>query len=193
MSENTEHATHLLGRVSQGDLAASDELLAVLYEELHRLARQNMSDERSNHTLQATALVGEAWIRLVDGASSAAWESRAHFLRVAARAMRNVLIDHARSKQAKKRGERPQRVPLDAVLAHYEDRSLDVLALDQALGKLVRVDEDAAKIVELRFFAGLTIEETARVLGVSTPTVERRWRVARLWLRREIPEVSSDD
>ncbi|MCB9898357.1 MAG: sigma-70 family RNA polymerase sigma factor [Planctomycetes bacterium] len=184
MSPN-EQATVLLQRLSHGDLAAADELLPLVYHELHGLARRLMSGERDNHTLQATALVNEAYLRLVDQAGTD-WESRAHFLRTAARAMRNVLVDHARTRNADKRGGKRARVPLDDALAAYEARALDMLALDTALERLSEMDEQLAQLVELRFFAGLTIPETAKILGVSTPTVERGWRVARLWLRAEI-------
>lgn len=181
----SEEATVLLNRLADGDAAAADALLPLVYQELHGLARRMMGDERAQHTLQATALVNEAYLRLIDQ-SGANWESRSHFLRTAARAMRNVLVDHARARNADKRGGKRGRVPLDDALAMYEDRALDMLALDTALGALAEMDAQLAHLVELRFFAGLTIPETAKVMGVSTPTVERGWRVARLWLRAEI-------
>ena len=189
-------ATQLLHALERGDPAAREELLALVHDELRSLARQYMLGERANHTLQPTALVNEAWMRLIpegEAEGHDSWESRGHFLRVAARAMRNVLVDHARSRVAQKRGDGRERVPLDDMLAHYEERSLDPLAIDAALCKLNTMDEQLAKIVELRFFAGLTIAETARALGVSTPTIERGWRVARMWLRSELPGLNPEE
>ncbi|MFT4541767.1 MAG: RNA polymerase sigma factor (TIGR02999 family) [Planctomycetota bacterium] len=196
--EDETLATQLLDALEKGDPDAREALLAMVYDELKSLARRYMAGERASHTLQATALVNEAWMRLMpvkEGASaeSESWESRGHFLRVAASAMRNVLVDHARSRTAQKRGDGREQVPLDQMLAQYEERSLDPIAIDAALDKLNAMDEQLAKIVELRFFAGLTIAETAGALGVSTPTIERGWRVARMWLRTEIPGVNPDD
>ena len=179
-------ATQLLQRMSGGDEQAANELLPILYEELRNVAERFMSRERNDHTLQPTALVHEAYLKLVDEPHQPEWENRAHFVRFAARAMRNVLVDHARAKKTAKRGEGLRKVPLDEVLAAFEERSLDVLALDEALEVLFAMDEQLARVVELRYFAGLTIAETAQVLGVSTPTVERAWRVARLWLLKRV-------
>jgi len=192
MDHPPTQATFLLSRLGQGDARASDELLGLLYQELHALARSYMAREREDHTLQPTALVNEAWVRLI-GSDQKEWENRGHFFRVAARAMRNVLVDHARAKKSLKRGEGKAHVQLDEVLEHYEERSLDLLALDDALSKLQEMDEQLARIVELRFFAGLTIQETATALEVSTPTIERGWRVARMWLRKEMPGEATDD
>ncbi len=183
-------ATRLLDRMSAGDGAAAQELLPLVYAELRRQAGRAMDGERGDHTLQPTALVHEAYLRLVG--SQVRWESRAHFVRVAARAMRNVLVDHARARRTDKRGQGRDRAALDGVLAAYEERHLDVLAVHDALERLHAVDEPLARLVELRFFAGLSIEETARVLEISTATVERHWRVARLWLRRELGPGSDD-
>ena len=180
----SSEATRLLERLSAGDAEAAGELLPLLYAELRRVAGRAMGSERADHTLQPTALVHEAYLRLVG--SEVRFESRAHFVRVAARAMRNVLVDHARARAAQKRGDGHERVPLDDVLAAYEERQLDVVTLHDAVERLLEIDEDLGRLVELRYFAGLTIEETARVLDVSTATVERSWRVARLWLRREL-------
>jgi RNA polymerase sigma factor (TIGR02999 family) len=180
-------ATRLIQRMEAGDAEAAGELLPLLYDELRTLAEHYMQGERAGHTLEPTALVNEAYVRLVEGESQQAFESRGHFIHVAARAMRNVLVDHARAKKSDKRGGDRRRQPLDPLLAHYEQSQLDLLALDEALERLGQMDEQLARIVELRFFAGLTIAETAPLLGVSTPTVERGWRVARMWLRRELP------
>ena len=179
-------ATQLLQRASQGDRAAAEALLPVLYEELHGVAERAMRGERDDHTLQPTALVHEAYMRVMGGAETPDWEDRGHFVRLAARAMRNVLVDHARARKAVRRGEGQKPAPLDGLLAYFEERELDVVELHETLEKLYTTDEALGRIVELRFFAGLTIEETAKALGVSTPTIERHWRVARMWLRREL-------
>ncbi|MDA1264295.1 MAG: sigma-70 family RNA polymerase sigma factor [Planctomycetota bacterium] len=183
-------ATRLLRRVEGGDLAASEELLALLYGELRGLAAQAMGRERVSHTLQPTALVHEAWMRLLGAGAPTHFEGREHFVALAAKAMRRVLVDHARGRGAEKRGRDWTPVPLDSVLAGFEERRLDLIAVDAALEKLGELDPELARLVELRFFAGLTIAETASLLGVSTPTVERHWRVARMWLRREMPELA---
>ncbi len=181
MTDPTQ-ATVLLRRLNHGDRAAADELLPLVYDELHRLAERFMGGERSAHTLQPTALVHEAYLRLVDGAGDD-WEDRRHFLGVAARAMRNVLVDHARTRGALKRGGDYERVPLDDALALYEDRVPDMLSLDEALQQLERLDDQLGSIVELRFFGGLSNVEAGKVLGVSTRSVERGWSTARAWLR----------
>lgn len=177
-------ATGLLERIAAGDREAPNLLLPLVYAELRRVAGRALDGERVGHTLQPTALVHEAYLRLVD--APARWESRGHFVRVAARAMRHVLVDHARARRTLKRGAGEGRVALDGVLDAYEERDLDVLSIHDALDKLSRVDEPLSRLVELRFFAGLSIEDTARVLESSTATVERHWRVARMWLRREL-------
>lgn len=176
--------TRLLEQASAGDRQASERLLPLVYAELRRQAERAMGAERADHTLQPTALVHEAYLRLIG--TPTRWESRGHFVRVAARAMRNILVDHARARRAQKRGEGHERTALDGVLATYEERQLDVLVLHEALERLLLLDEPLGRLVELRFFAGLSIEETARVLGSSPATVERHWRVARMWLRREL-------
>lgn len=178
-------ATVLLNRLTEGDRSAGDELLPLLYDELHRIAERQMANERAGHTLQPTALVHEAWIKLVD-ASDPGWEGRRHFLAVAAKAMRNVLVDHARARGAAKRGGGRQRLPLDDALALYEDRVPDVLALDDALQQLAGVDEQLGRLVELRFFGGLSHEEAGQVLGISTRSAERGWSTARAWLRSHL-------
>ncbi|MCK6445787.1 MAG: ECF-type sigma factor [Planctomycetes bacterium] len=184
-------ATLLLRRLEAGDASAHEPLLQMLYRELHKLAEQSMRAERANHTLQATALVHEVWLRLV-GDESRAWRDRSHFLCSAAQAMRRVLVDHARRKRAEKRGAGQERVTLDDALASYEERALDVLALDQALEKLATKDQELARIVELRFFAGLTTEETGKALGLSVRQVEGAWVAARAWLHRELKAYRED-
>ena len=178
-------ATAILSRLGAGDGSAQAELLALVYAELHRMAENALRGERVGHTLQATALVHEAWLRLVDQRTTD-WNGRAHFFGAAARAMRQILVDHARARGAAKRGGGATRGLLDDSLLVYEARALDLLALDEALGRLAAADERAARIVELRFFAGLEMAEIAEVLGVSVPTVERGWRLARAWLRSEL-------
>ncbi|MCE9592646.1 MAG: sigma-70 family RNA polymerase sigma factor [Planctomycetes bacterium] len=180
-----QQATLLLQRMEAGDSAAQSQLLELLYREMHTLAEKSMREERANHTLQATALVHEVWLRLIGG-DGQRWESRAHFLCTAAKAMRRVLVDHARRRMADKRGAGHERVTLDDALASYEERAVDVLALDQALEKLAAKDAELARIVELRFFAGLTTEETGKALGLSVRQVEGAWVTARGWLHREL-------
>ena len=179
-------ATQLLKRLGAGDPSAGDELLPIVYEELHRIAARMMKGQSRDHTLQATALVHEAYLRLVDEEVQSSFESRSHFLCVAAKAMRSVLVDHARRRGAAKRAGSGQRLRLDSVAEALEREGADLLSLDEALTRLAALDEDLARAVELRFFAGLSVEETARVLSVSEPTVVRAWRVARMWLRREL-------
>ena len=174
-------ATRLLQRWNQGDRDALDQLLPVVYDELRRLARGYLNRERAQHTLQSTALVHEAYLRLVD--QNTDWQGRAHFFGVAAQMMRRILVDHARARSAAKRGD-GLKVTLDEGMAIAEQRNLDVLALDRALQSLAQIDEKQCKIVELRYFAGLSIEETAEVLSISPATVKRDWSVAKAWLAR---------
>ncbi|HEV8112427.1 MAG TPA: ECF-type sigma factor [Planctomycetota bacterium] len=183
---STDHATELLHRLRAGDAHAGEELLPLVYEELHRIAASLMSEQRGDHTLQATALVHEAYLRLVDEKAQASFESRAHFLCVAAKAMRSVLVDHARRRGAGKRSAAGERITLSQIGETLDADSPDLLALDEALTGLAAMDETLARVVELRFFGGLSVEETARVLSVSEPTVVRAWRVARMWLQREL-------
>ena len=173
--------TALLKRMEAGERAAVDELYAVLYDELRRRAGRLMN-AGSGHTLQPTAVVHEAWLKLARGAEQG-FHSREHFLGVAASAMRSVLVDHARAARTLKRGAAGQRVPLDDAIALFEASVPDLLELDELLARLGGIDERLARIVELRFFAGLSIDETAEVLRVSTASVERGWRSARAWLR----------
>lgn len=177
--------TVLLRAWSDGDESALDRLLPLVEAELRRLARGYMGRERRGHTLQTTAVVNEAFLRLTD-ARSVRWQDRAHFLGISARLMRRVLVDHARARGYRKRGGGAQRVTLDEGLVAAPDPGLDVLALDRALEALAKVDARKSRTVELRFFGGLTVEETAEVLHVSTDTVKRDWRLAKLWLLREL-------
>lgn len=183
--------TQLLAAWSSGDRAALDALLPAVYAELRRQAERVLRHEASGHTLQPTALVHEAYLRLVDQ-RPVQFDSRAHFVAIAARCMRQVLVDAARVRQAAKRGGGAQAVTLDGVAGSVAAQDggdvagVDVLALDAALEKLAQVDPDQARLVELRYFVGLTLDETAAALGVSAATVSREWSVARRWLRREL-------
>jgi RNA polymerase sigma factor (TIGR02999 family) len=166
------------------DEACAGELLPLLYDELHRLAERAMADEPVGHTLQPTALVHEAWLRLVG--ADAGWQSRAHFFGAAARAMRRVLVDHARGKARLKRGAGAARVELDQALLAGGEPDLDLVALDEALDRLEAHDARKSRVVHLRSFAGLTLEEIARALDVSLATVKADWAYARAWLLREL-------
>ena len=181
-------ASGLLDRASAGDEGAAGRLLELVYEQLRALAASYLRGERAGHTLQPTALVHEAFLRLQAG-SPVRYQNHTHFFAVAARAMRQVLVDHARRRAAAKRGGDPERVTLDDGLqlgGDAESRVIDVLALDEALERLGKLDERQARVVELRFFGGLTIDEAARVLEVSTDTVEDDWAMARAWLKRTL-------
>jgi RNA polymerase sigma factor (TIGR02999 family) len=178
-------ATVLLRRIAAGDGQASDELYSLVHDELLAIARAHMRGQGDGHTLQATALVNEAWLRLREPDGSG-WDGRAHFLSVASRAMRSALIDHARRRKADKRGGERQRMPLDAVVDYHRERNVDLIALDDALRRLAELDERQARVVELHTFGGLTMQEAAEVLGVSLATAERTMRAARAWLRAEL-------
>jgi RNA polymerase sigma factor (TIGR02999 family) len=177
--------TKLLRAWSDGDDEALERLTPLVEAELRRLARGYMGRERRGHTLQATALVNEAFLRLTD-ARRLRWQDRAHFLGISARLMRRVLVDHARSRGYRKRGGAAQRVTLDERLLASSDPALDIVALDRALEALAAVDTRKSRVIELRFFGGLSVEETAEVLHVSADTVKRDWRLAKLWLLREL-------
>jgi RNA polymerase sigma factor (TIGR02999 family) len=180
-----ENITKILADLRAGDSAANEALVSLLYEDLHALAGHYMAQERAGHTLQTTALVHEAYVRL-GLPKDTPWESRAHLMRAAARAMRRVLIDHVRRKRARKRDGEGHRKPLEDLALAFEEASTDILDLDIALGELAATDPRSAQVVELRFFGGLTVNETARVLGVSPRTVNEDWRFARAWLREEM-------
>jgi RNA polymerase sigma factor (TIGR02999 family) len=173
----SENVTQLLIAWGQGDEAARDELIPLVYETLRRIARHHLRGERAGHTLETAALINETYLKLVD--QSVSWESRAHFFGIAARLMRQLLVDYARGRQRLKRGGDQWRISLTAAAEIAQEQAVDLLALDGALETLARVDPQKSRVVELRFFGGLTIEETAQVMGVSTPTVERGWRAAR--------------
>lgn len=175
--------TRLLEQWREGDAQAVDRLLPLVYEELRRLSAAYLRRERGNHTLQPTALVHEAYLRLV-GKDHPQWHGRVHFLAVASQQMRRILVDHARSHGAVKRGGEVEVVPFDEAVAYSQDKAATLLALDEALTALAEVDERKARIIELRYFAGLTLEEAAELLGVSTATVNNESRFARAWLRR---------
>ena len=182
-----ENVTQLLVNWRNGDETALDQLMPIIYDELHRLAKRYMSRERRNHTLQTTALVNEAYLRLM-GQGQAEWQNRAHFFGVAAQVMRHVLVDHARSRQYAKRGGEANRVTLDDNLAISHEDQIEVLALDEALNRLAALDERKSRIVELRYFGGLSVEETAEVLGFSVITIKREWLKAKAWLYRELSQ-----
>ena len=177
--------TRILTAIEQGDARAADELLPLVYEELRRLAAQKMSQERPGQTLQATALVHEAYIRLV-GSEARDWSGRTHFFAAAAEAMRRILIENARRKQRLKRGGARQRVDLDDVSIVIEGPSEDILALDEALAKLALEDPVKADLVKLRYFVGLTIEQAAGILKISRATADRYWSYSRAWLFDEV-------
>lgn len=178
--------TALLQQWSRGDRDALEKLTPLVYEELRGIAAGYMRDERPGHTLQATALVHEAYVRLI-GQKRVSWQNRAHFFGIAAQLMRRILIDHARRRQAAKRGVGGAlRLTAGVDVAGAPEQDFDLLAIDGALSRLEQLDAAQARIVELRFFGGLTVEETAEVAGVSTATVKREWRTARAWLRHEV-------
>jgi RNA polymerase sigma-70 factor, ECF subfamily len=179
------HVTELLLAWGSGDRSALDELVPLVHQELRRLARSQMRGERDNHTLQTTALVNEAFLRLID-LRRIRWQDRAHFLALSAQLMRRVLVDHARTRNYRKRGGGAATVALDDVAVAVPERAADLVALDEALENLARVDPRKSRVVELRFFGGLSVEETAGALNVSPETVMRDWRLAKVWLLREM-------
>ncbi len=180
-----EHVTRMLIDWSKGDTDAPARLMPLVYEELRTLAHQYIQRERPDHTLQATGLVHEAYLRLVDQTTTT-WQNRAHFFGVAAQVMRRILVDYARSHRAEKRGGNWDKLAFDEALAPAAERSVDLIALDDALKDLMSLDARQSQIVELRFFGGLTNEEVGEVLQVSPRTVKREWRMAKAWLRREL-------
>ncbi len=185
MEAAPEEITRLLINWRNGDKAALDQLTPLVYEELRRLARGFMRRERHDHTLQTSALINEAYLRLVDQ-DETNWQNRAHFFAVAAQIMRHILVDHARSHGYEKRGAGAQKVGLDEVMVISEDRARELVELDEALTSLATVDPRKSRIIELRFFGGLNIDETAEVMELSPTTVQREWRAAKAWLRRFI-------
>ena len=186
MSESQE-VTLLLSALTRGEDGAASKLVPVVYDELRRLAGSYMRRERVDHTLQATALVHEAYMKLVEQ-RSVNWQSRAHFFGIAAQLMRRILIDHARGHTREKRGGDHQKVSLDEAFVFVEQRADELLAVDDSLNLLAKIDPRQARIVELRFFGGLSVEEAAEVLGVSPKTVKRDWSVAKAWLYADLKE-----
>lgn len=187
-----QEITGLLADWGRGDRAALDKLTPLVYAELRRIARRQMSHERDGHTLQATALVNEAFIR-ISGQENFSWQNRAHFYAVCAQVMRHILIDHARAQQRDKRGGGAIHVSLDEAAVLAGGQETDFLALDDALRALEAFDPQKGRIVELRYFAGLSIEETAEVLQISPTTVRREWRRAKAWLYRALAEGGGDE
>ena len=183
--------TRLLQAWSKGNREALEKLIPLVYKELHRLAKRHMARERPGHTLQTTALVNEAYLRLVDW-KNARWQNRAHFFAVSGQLMRRILVDFARSRRQAKRGGETRQVSLDEALVVSHDRAADLVALDDALAALATIEPRKSRVVELRFFGGLSVEETAEVLKVSPRTVLQDWNLARVWLLREISENSNE-
>jgi RNA polymerase sigma-70 factor, ECF subfamily len=181
----SDNITVLLHKVSKGDREAVDLLLPVIYDELRKLAANYLRRERPDHTLQPTALVHEAYLRLIDQ-SRVNWQNRAHFFGVSAQIMRRLLVDHARKHNAEKRGQDFQKLSLDENIDRAVERSAELIALDDALKTLATFDANKARMVELRYFGGLSIEETAGVMGVTPTTIKRHWRLAKAWLHGEM-------
>jgi RNA polymerase sigma factor (TIGR02999 family) len=178
--------TRILSAIEQGDPLASEQLLPLVYDELRKLAAAKLAQENPGQTLEATALVHEAYVRLVDVDKAQEWDSRGHFFAAAAEAMRRILVDHARARGSAKRGGTLKRLDIDAVDLATKAAPLELLAIDDALAKLAREDPSAAKLVELRYFAGLTVDEAGQALGMSTATAYRHWNYARAWLHGEL-------
>lgn len=185
MEPSPGEVTQLLGELRKGSPDAQAKLIPLVYKQLHRLAASYMRHERPDHTLQPTALVNEAYMRLILQ-EQADWHDRAHFFGVAARLMRQILVDYARARNAGKRGAFADKLPLERALEFSPERSQELVELDDALRNLEQLDPQQARVVELRFFGGLTVEETAEVLGISPRTVKRDWSVARAWLHGEL-------
>lgn len=190
MEPSPNEVTQLLVAWGNGDQEARDRLMSVVYQELHRLAHHYMRRESAGHTLQTSALVNEAFLRLVDQ-KDVHWQNRAHFFGIAAQMMRRILVDYARSRRYAKRGGGNRTLSLDEALIVSDERGAEVVALDEALQTLASFDARKGQIVELRFFGGLSIEETAAVLAVSPGTVMRDWTLAKAWLRREMTNTPS--
>lgn len=190
MTPSPEEVTQLLRNWHNGDQSALDKLMPLIYDELHRMARRYMRRERTGHTLQTSALVNEAYLRLA-GQRNIEWQSRAHFFAVAAQVMRRLLVDYARGRKYTKRGGDRLQVTLDETAGAFEGQPAEVLALHEALEKLAAVDQRKSRLVELRYFGGMSVEETAEVLGVSGVTVKREWLKAKAWLYREINKGGS--
>jgi len=192
LTHSPKEITRLLVAWGDGDQAALAELTPLVHEELHRLAHHYMGGERAGHTLQTTALVNEAYIRLIDW-KNVRWQSRAHFFGVSAQLMRRILVDFARSRGYQKRWGAALAVSLDEAALVSDDKGADLVALDEALESLAKLDARQSKVVELRFFGGLNVEETAEVLKVSSGTVRRDWSLARAWLHRELSKSETSN
>jgi RNA polymerase sigma factor (TIGR02999 family) len=192
MTSAAGDVTQLLADLQNGRSDAASQLIPLVYEELHQLARQQMRRERPDHTLQATALLHEAYLRLVNRPDRT-WQNRTHFIVIAAQVMRRILIDHARARRTAKRDGVLRRVPLEEPLIVTHDPPAELIALNDALERLAQLDGRQSKIVELRYFGGLTVDETAEALGMSARTVKREWRIARAWLHREVKKSPGDD
>jgi RNA polymerase sigma factor (TIGR02999 family) len=186
-----EDVTILLAELTKGNKEAASKLVPLVYDELRRLASGYMRRERTDHTLQATALVHEAYLKLVEQ-RSVDWQSRAHFFGIAAQVMRRILVDHARGHLRDKRGGGEQAIPIDEAVVFAPEQSLELVKLDEALARLTQLDPRQGKIVELRFFGGLTVEQTAELLGISPKTVKRDWSVAKAWLYSEVRQTDGD-
>ncbi|HEU0253711.1 MAG TPA: sigma-70 family RNA polymerase sigma factor [Pyrinomonadaceae bacterium] len=185
MQPPPENITELLASYGRGDKESLDRLMPIVYEELRRQAARYLRREQPGNTLQTTALIHEAYVRLVDQRNTQ-WQNRAHFFGIAAQMMRRILVDHARAKKRVKRGGSEIRVSLSDATVAAKEQDLDVVALDAALERLALIDEQQSRVVELRFFSGLSVEETAEVMGISKSTVKREWSMARAWLHREL-------
>ena len=192
MKPSPAEVTQCLEAWSNGDQSALDRLIPLVHAELYRLAKRYMGKEHSGHTLQTTALVNEAYVRLID-ARHLKWQNRAHFFAISARLMRRILVDHARSHNYVKRGGEAQRITLEQAAVYSEERAPDLVRLDDALTALAETDLRKGQVVELRFFGGLSVEETAEVLKVSADTVGRDWRLAKAWLLRELSSENTDE
>jgi RNA polymerase sigma factor (TIGR02999 family) len=187
-----QDVTQLLKAWSSGEQEALDQLIPLVYHELHRLAHRYMGRERGAHTLQSTALVHEAYERLIH-LKDVSWQNRAHFFAVSAQVMRRILVDYARARRYSKRGGEWRQVPLNEAVALFRDRQTDIVALDDALKTLAGIDARKSQVVEMRFFGGLSIKEVAEVLSVSEETILRDWRLAKVWLLRELSQNEPDE
>ncbi len=190
---SAQDLTQMLIQLSEGRAQVVDDILPLIYDELRRLAGNYLRRERSDHTLQPTALVHEAYLKLIDQ-TQVKWQNRAHFFGIAANIMRRILVDYARQHRADKRGGAAEKLPLEEeILIVSEGKSAELLALDEAMENLAKIDEQKSKIVELRYFGGLSVEETAEVLGVSEVTVKRHWRMAKAWLYGQLSQENTNE
>lgn len=192
MASRPTNVTQLLRRFSSGDQSALEDLVPQIYDELRHLASSYLRRERIDHTLQTTALVHEAYIRLIDQ-RAVQWHDRNHFFAIAAQMMRRILVDHARKHVASKRGSSFTKVSLEDAAVLYKEQPRELIAVDELLGRLARMDPQESRIVELRFFAGLSLEEIAEVMGLSTAKVRREWSIAKTWLKRELGRMDKHE